>query len=128
MRRLGQPGHRLQASNPSGNPMLATKPAETGPGSITGSTSGTIPSYSLAAATSDMMWACALATVRVTVASAARGLELWSHLLRAPGGDWQGHAAGGEAALQSAGASAAPKREQPVGSAPPAEPDRKGVV
>lgn len=42
------------------------------------------PPYNLAAATAKMMWACALATTHVTVASTARGLELWSQLLRAP--------------------------------------------
>jgi hypothetical protein len=31
-----------------------------------------------------MMWACALATTRVAVASTARGIALWTEMLRAP--------------------------------------------
>jgi hypothetical protein len=58
--------------------MLATKPASTGAGI------GAKPPYNLAAATAAMMWTCAFATARVTVASTARGLELWSYMLRAP--------------------------------------------
>jgi hypothetical protein len=42
------------------------------------------PAYNLAAATTDMMWACALATTRTAVASTARGLALWTEMLRAP--------------------------------------------
>ncbi len=56
--------------------MLETKPAGT----------GARHPHNLAAATTELMWACALATARVTVASTARGLELWSHMLRAPAG------------------------------------------
>jgi hypothetical protein len=56
--------------------MLATKPRHDGP----------TPRYNLAAATTEMMWACALATTRAAVASTARGLALWSHMLRAPVG------------------------------------------
>ncbi|HEY7550935.1 MAG TPA: hypothetical protein VH913_15635 [Hyphomicrobiaceae bacterium] len=38
---------------------------------------------SLAAAATEMTWAVALATTRAAAASTARGLALWSHLLRA---------------------------------------------
>jgi hypothetical protein len=31
-----------------------------------------------------MMWACAIATTRAAVASTARGLALWTEMLRAP--------------------------------------------
>jgi|SRR5262245_28448009 len=47
------------------------------------------PSYKLdnpAAVATAMMWVVALATARVAVASTARGLELWTHLLHAPTG------------------------------------------
>jgi hypothetical protein len=40
--------------------------------------------YNLAAATTEMMWACAIATTRAAVASTARGLALWTEMLRAP--------------------------------------------
>lgn len=39
---------------------------------------------SVAAATTEMMWAVALATTRASLASTAHGLALWSRLLRAP--------------------------------------------
>jgi hypothetical protein len=42
------------------------------------------PPYILAAATTEMMWACALATTRAAVASTARGLALWAEMLRSP--------------------------------------------
>ena len=42
------------------------------------------PPYNLAAATTEMMWACALATTRAAVASTARGLALWTEVLRSP--------------------------------------------
>ena len=80
--------------------MLATKP--------TGAS--TSPPYNLAAATTQMMWTCALATVRVTVASAARGLELWSHMLRR---SCELHALGG---LRDRGAS---PPHSATGAAPP---------
>jgi hypothetical protein len=54
--------------------MLGTKLA--GPGAK--------PPRNLAEAATRMVWACALATARIGVASTARGLELWSHALRAP--------------------------------------------
>ncbi|HEX6002273.1 MAG TPA: hypothetical protein VFZ16_23195 [Hyphomicrobiaceae bacterium] len=45
--------------------------------------SATAPHH-LAAATTEMMWSCALAVARLTAASSACGLELWSQMLRAP--------------------------------------------
>jgi hypothetical protein len=45
---------------------------------------GTSAAYTLAAATSEIVWACAFATARVSIASTARGLELWSQLLGPP--------------------------------------------
>jgi hypothetical protein len=47
------------------------------------------PSHKLdnpAAAATEIMWAVALATARAAVASTARGLEIWSQILRAPTG------------------------------------------
>jgi hypothetical protein len=43
---------------------------------------------SIAAATTQMMWSVALATTRASFASTARGLALWSQMLRAPIGPW----------------------------------------
>jgi hypothetical protein len=96
--------------------MLATKPA----GTSTRPCPGANPPYNLAAATTEMMWACALATARVTVASTARGLEVWSHMLRAPAG----RLAGQDAAPPPAAAVAAvPEPAASVASVPaPAEP------
>jgi hypothetical protein len=54
--------------------MHATKPA------------GTSATYTLAAATTDFMWACAFATARVSIASTARSLELWTQMLGPPVG------------------------------------------
>jgi hypothetical protein len=96
--------------------MLATKPAETG--TTAGTTSGAMPPYNLAAATTAMMWACALATARVTVASTARGLALWSHMLRVPADGLRERAAEAEPAPQAAGTSAAPRPEEPAAIAP----------
>jgi hypothetical protein len=42
--------------------------------------------YKLASAATEMMWACAIATARATVASTARGLELWSQMMRIQAG------------------------------------------
>jgi hypothetical protein len=42
----------------------------------------------IAAATAEMMWAVALATTRVAVASAAQNLAIWSRMLRAPADPW----------------------------------------
>src|SRR5262249_10181363 len=39
----------------------------------------------VAAATTEMMWSVALAATRASPASTARGLELWSRMLRPPG-------------------------------------------
>jgi hypothetical protein len=47
---------------------------------------GTSAAYTLAAATTEIMWACAFATARVSIASTARSLELWSQLLGTPMG------------------------------------------
>ena len=67
-----------------------------------------------------MMWACALATARVTVASTARGLELWSHMLRAPAGLADQDAAPPPSA---AAAAAVPEPEASAATAPaPADP------
>lgn len=44
------------------------------------------PHNILAAAATEVMWSVALATTRTAVASAARSLELWSQMLRAPVG------------------------------------------
>jgi hypothetical protein len=54
--------------------MLATKPA------------GTHAAHTLAAATTEIMWACAFAMARMAVASTAHSLELWSHMLYPPTG------------------------------------------
>ena len=82
--------------------MLATKPV------------GSNPPCNLAAATTGMMWACALATARVTVASTARGLDLWTHMLRGPAGLDQNAAPP---------ASTVPEPEAPAAGAPaPADP------
>jgi len=43
---------------------------------------------SVAAATTEMMWAVVLATTRVSFASTAHGLALWSRMLHAPVGPW----------------------------------------
>ena len=43
---------------------------------------------SVAAATTEMMWAVALATTRASFASTAHGLALWSRMLRTPVGPW----------------------------------------
>ena len=43
---------------------------------------------SVAAATTQMMWAVALATTRASFASTAHGLALWSRMLQAPIGPW----------------------------------------
>jgi hypothetical protein len=43
---------------------------------------------SVAAATTEMMWAVALATTRASFASTVHGLALWSRMLRAPIGPW----------------------------------------
>jgi len=43
---------------------------------------------SVAAATTEMMWAVALATTRASFASTAHGLALWSRMLHAPIGPW----------------------------------------
>jgi hypothetical protein len=43
---------------------------------------------SVAVATTEMMWAIALATTRASIASTTRGLALWSRLMRAPIGPW----------------------------------------
>jgi hypothetical protein len=43
---------------------------------------------SVAAATTQMMWAVALATTRASFASTAHGLALWSRMLHAPIGPW----------------------------------------
>jgi hypothetical protein len=92
-------------------PMLATKPA------------GASPRFNLAAATTQLMWTCALATARVTVASAARGLELWSHVMRrscelhAPAAPWHRGAA-----PPSSAAGAAPPESSGAAATPPAEP------
>lgn len=40
--------------------------------------------HNLAAATTEMMWACALATARTAFASTTRGLAFWSQMLRTP--------------------------------------------
>src|SRR5688572_13207250 len=94
--------------------MLATKPAGTSTGSGTGAN---LP-YNLAAATTGMMWTCALATARVTVASTARGLELWSHMLRGPAGLDQN-----AAPPPSAAAAAVPESETSAPGVPaPADP------
>jgi hypothetical protein len=66
--------------------MLATKHAETGAGATAGKTSGVVPPYDLAAATTEMMWVCALATARITAASTVRGLAIWSQMLCPPAG------------------------------------------
>jgi hypothetical protein len=103
--------------------MLATKAAETGTASTTDAASAAMPRYNVAAATTEMMWACVVATARVTVASTARGLELWSHLLRAPAGNLPGLGAGAEAAAQPAGTSSAAERKAPAAIAStPADP------
>jgi hypothetical protein len=99
--------------------MLATKPA----GASTVTSPGASPPYSLAAATTHMMWACALATARVTVASTARSLELWSHLLRAPSGLADRGAAapcasGGTASPEHAASPAAPQGKASAATAP----------
>jgi hypothetical protein len=95
--------------------MLATKPA------------GTHPSYNLAAATTDLMWACALATARVTVASTARGLELWSQMLRAPAGQLPLRLAaasgpGRDLPPEPTSAAATPEQESAAAGAAPGEP------
>jgi hypothetical protein len=43
----------------------------------------------VATATTQMMWAVALATTRASLASTAHGLALWSRMLRGPIGPWQ---------------------------------------
>jgi hypothetical protein len=45
-------------------------------------------SRSVAMATTEMMWAVALATTRASFSSTARGLALWSRMLRVPIGPW----------------------------------------
>jgi hypothetical protein len=42
----------------------------------------------IAAATTEMMWAVALAATRASVASTAHGLALWSRVLRSPITPW----------------------------------------
>jgi len=42
----------------------------------------------IATATTEMMWAVALATTRVSLASTAHGLALWSRMLRSPISPW----------------------------------------
>jgi hypothetical protein len=42
----------------------------------------------VATATTQMMWAVALATTRASFASTAHGLALWSRMLRGPIGPW----------------------------------------
>jgi hypothetical protein len=93
--------------------MLARKPAGT----------GADPPYNLAAATTRMMWACAFATARVTVASTARNLELWSRMLRAPSGRaGRGtavpSASGGDAPPPSAVAAAVPEGQTSAATSP----------
>ncbi len=62
----------------TGSPHSADKPPHT-------SRSG---SRSVAVVTTEMMWAVALATTRASIASTARGLSLWSQMLRAPIAPW----------------------------------------
>src|SRR5262245_8611808 len=66
--------------------------------------------HNLAAATAEMMWACALATTRITVASTARSLELWSRMLHTP------------AAAPNWAPAAAPAIEHSMEHAAPSEP------
>ena len=68
-------------------------------------------SRSVALATTEMMWAVALATTRAAIASTASGLALWSRMLRAPIGPWSliaspivGSAGGGGTAAPCAAA------------------------
>jgi hypothetical protein len=94
---------RLQPMlNPTGNPMHTIKPA------------GTSAAYTLAAATTEIMWACAFATARVSIASTARSLELWSQLLGTP----MGLATQAAAMPPSSGASATERT--PSGATAPA--------
>jgi hypothetical protein len=96
--------------------MLASKPAAAGTSPGTGAN----PPCNLAAATTRMMWACALVTARVTVASTTRSLELWSHMLRAPSGRdiAAPPAPSREASPPSAIAAPAPKGEPSAPAAP----------
>ena len=96
--------------------MLASKPADTSMSPGTGAN----PPHNLAAATTRMMWACALATARVTVASTTRSLELWSHMLRAPSGRGTAvpPASSGDASPPSAIAAPVPKGEASAAAAP----------
>jgi hypothetical protein len=78
-------------------------------------------SKSIAAATTEMMWAVALATTRASVASTARGLALWSRMLRAPIGPWSlvadssAVSAGGAAASGVSGPDTAAGGAEPAG-------------
>lgn len=84
------------------------------------------PGYNLAAATAGMMWACAFATSRIAVASAARGLELWSRTLRAGAAPPFCERARATAAAggMPAGVSAGPSLGAPSG--PPTPPEAAG--
>jgi hypothetical protein len=96
--------------------MLASKPA----GTSLSPRPGADPPCNLAAVTTRLMWACALATARVTVASTTRSLELWSHMLCTPSG--RGTAAApassGDASPPSAIAAPVPKDETSAAAAP----------
>lgn len=69
------------------------------------------PPCNPAAAATEMMWACALATARASIASTARGLELWSHMLRMPA------ARPVQPALPAAATPGTPEDEMPLDAA-----------
>ena len=81
-----------------------------------------LTSKSIAVATTEMMWAVALATTRASVASTARGLALWSRMLRAPIGPWSlvaspsAVSAGGAAAPGASGPDTAEGAAEPAGT------------
>jgi hypothetical protein len=80
------------------------------------------PPYNLAAAATDMVWTCALATVRTAVASTARGLALWSQMLRTPVGPPPWSVLGGplpDAQRREPEAAAATPEAAGTGVAPP---------
>jgi hypothetical protein len=80
-------------------------------------------SKSIAAATTELMWTVALAATRASVASTARGLALWSRMLRVPIGPWPLAASssavspGGAAASEASGPDTAEGGAKPAGTA-----------
>jgi hypothetical protein len=82
---------------------------------------------SVAAATTEMMWAVALATMRASILSTAHGLAVWSRMLNAPIAPWfsiasslarqSGCSLDASLISASSGAPATPAQEAPVGAA-----------